>query len=104
RPDHQFQGGHAIQIDLIVLDLAGRASGTEIPLLPHDFLGLPAVSRRPSNGEFLEAVARGLQKMKLYSTHCQSLIEDQTDLLLALLRGAPARTCIGAEDGFDRKP
>jgi hypothetical protein len=42
--------------------------------------------------------------MKLYSMHCQSLIEDQADLLLAFLRGAPARTCIGAEDGFDRKP
>src|SRR5580658_3533528 len=41
--------------------------------------------------------------MKLNSMHCQSLIEDEADLLLALLGSTPAWTGIGAKDGFDRK-
>jgi hypothetical protein len=41
--------------------------------------------------------------MKLNSMHRQSLIEDEADLLLALLGGSPARTGIGAKDGFDGK-
>src|ERR1700734_3268268 len=35
--------------------------------------------------------------------HCDRLIEDEADLLLALLRCAPARAAVGAEDRFDRK-
>ena len=40
--------------------------------------------------DFLQPVARRLQKMKLYAMHRDGLIEDQTDLLLALLRRTPA--------------
>jgi hypothetical protein len=60
RLDYQLQGRHAIQINFIVFDLASRSS--EVPLLPHDLFGLPAVRRRPSNGEFLQAVAPVLIK------------------------------------------
>lgn len=75
---------------------------TEIPLLPDDLFGL-AVRRRPSNGEFLQAVARWLQKMKLYPTHGQGLIEDEANLLLPLLGCSPAWTAIGTEGGFNGK-
>jgi hypothetical protein len=57
---------------------------TEIPLLRDDLFGR-AVRRRLSNVEFLKAVARWLQKMKLYPTHGQGLIEDEANLLLPLL-------------------
>jgi hypothetical protein len=42
---HQFQGRDALQIDFIGFELTGRASRTEIPLLPHDLFGLAAVRR-----------------------------------------------------------
>jgi len=101
--DYQFHRRDAIQIDFIIFQLAGRSGRAEIPLLPYDLFGLPAIRRRPSNGEFLQAVARWLQKMKLYSMYCDGLVEDEADLLFAFLSRSPAWTAVGIKDGFDGK-
>ncbi len=103
RLDYQFHGRDTIQINFIVLNLAGRAGRTEIILLAHDLLGLSTVRRGPSNGEFLKTVPRWLQKVKLYAMQRDRLIEDEANLLLALLGGSPAWPARGAKDGFDGK-
>ena len=46
---------------------------------------------------------RCLNKVKLYSMHCECFIENEADLLLAVLGCSPARTAVSQEDRFDGK-
>ena len=73
----------------MVFRLAGCALGTEVPLLPHDFLErLPAI-RRPTQDVLLRALSARLHEVQPDPPEPLRMGEEKPDRLLSGRSGTP---------------
>src|SRR4029434_7586576 len=86
----------------MILYLAGRALGAEVPMLPHDVPErLPAV-RRPAQDVFLRALSERLYEVQPDAPELLRMGEEKLDSLLSGRSSAPPRGATGQQGGLNR--
>src|ERR1700722_8611224 len=90
RINNELKHPDAIELNFVVFDLAGRAAGTEIPLLLKQWSKGVGLIFGPQQGELLSPFLCYLDELEPDTSNLLRLIEEKLNGLLSLLRSPPS--------------